>query len=505
MLAQVLRSRRKQFDALAERWLEFGVTSFSVWSKGDNLCSWPPKFFSSDGYVKQDIKIRSQAIGELRVTGVDSPLVRGWLETDANLIADLVEMEDDLVNTAIELVDTRDQLLALYELTRATRDCWEIDETLKHLAAQAARIIKGEAAFVYINVNGEYEGVSHYPKETLDKDIISEWALKMRDSNKPILLNRSMGESLPDELVNMMLMPIHIFEVPEGILGVTNKLGNDFMSPDVKLAQAITEFAGSQLESVIMYQANLEQAKLETEMELAHDVQNRLLPGAPPKIEGLDIWASSNPASHVGGDFYDFFTPPDNSFIFVVGDISGKGMPAALVMAITRTVVRMLTVVQPGHKPEEIIERSNSALYDDLNGLGMFVTVFIAQYDHLNRELSYANAGHSPVIYRPVNGEAVLLEADGTAIGVLQESLSVDQKITLNQGDVLVIGTDGLFNIDQNNKLALGYDWLLNEIDQLSMLSAKMIADSIMKISSQQHLDPFEMDDQTLVVLKVVG
>ena len=469
------------------------------------MCSWPPEFSSSDGYVGQQINIRSQAVGELRVTGMDSPLVRSCLETDANLIADLVELEDDLVSTAIELVDTRDQLLALYELTRATRDCWEIDETLKHLAVQAARIIKGEAAFVYINVNDEFESVSHFPKEILDKDVISEWAVKMRKSNKPILLNRSMGEGLPEDMTNLMLMPIHIFEVPEGVLGITNKLGNDFMSPDVKLAQAITEFAGSQIESVIMYQANLEQAKLETEMELAHDVQNRLLPGAPPKIEGLDIWASSNPASHVGGDFYDFFTVPDASFTFVVGDISGKGMPAALVMAITRTVVRMLTVVQPPHKPEEIIERSNSALYDDLNGLGMFVTAFIAQYDHLNRELSYANAGHSPVIYRPVNGKAVLLEADGTAIGVLQESLSVDQSITLKQGDVLVIGTDGLFNIDQNNAIAFGYEWLLDEINLLSKESARTIADSIMKISGQQHLDPFEMDDQTIVVLKVVG
>jgi sigma-B regulation protein RsbU (phosphoserine phosphatase) len=505
MLAELLRSRRKQFDALAERWLEFGVTSFSVWAKGDNLCSWPPEFFSSDDYVKQEIKIRSQAVGELRVTGVDSPLVRRWLETDANLIADLVELENDLINTTIELVDTRDQLLALYELTRATRDCWEIDETLKHLAVQAARIIKGEAAFVYINVNGEYEGVSHYPTESLDREAVTEWALKMRDANKPILLNRSMGERLPGDLVNMMLMPIHIFEVPEGVLAITNKLGNDFMSPDVKLAQAITEFAGSQLENVIMYQANLEQARLETEMELAHDVQSRLLPGSPPSIEGLDIWASSNPASHVGGDFYDFFTDPNDSLTFVVGDISGKGMPAALVMAITRTVVRMLTVVQPAHRPEEIIERSNSALYDDLNGLGMFVTAIIAQYDPLKKMLSYANAGHSPVIYRPVNGEAVILEADGTALGVLQESLSVDQTITLGQGDLLVIGTDGLFNIDQNNKLAFGYDWLLSEIDRLSIESARTIADNIMKISTQQHLDPFEMDDQTLVVLKVVG
>jgi sigma-B regulation protein RsbU (phosphoserine phosphatase) len=238
-------------------------------------------------------------------------------------------------------------------------------------------------------------------------------------------------------------------------------------------------------------------------MELAHDVQNRLLPSSPPKVEGLDIWASSHPASHVGGDFHDFFTIPEGSFTFVVGDISGKGMPAALVMAITRTVLRMLTDGSKAHSPQEIIERSNATLYADLNSLGMFVTAFVAKYNHEKNELFCANAGHSPVIYRPVDGKATLLEADGTAIGVLQESYSEDFSLLLKKGDLLVVGTDGLFNNAHNNQIGFGYDWLLREVDCLSEETAKTIADNIMKSSCVQELDPIEIDDQTLVVLRV--
>ena len=146
----------------------------------------------------------------------------------------------------------------------------------------------------------------------------------------------------------------------------------------------------------------------------------------------------------VGGDFYDFLHLDGRPFTFTVGDISGKGLPAALLMAMTRTVIRAKVHDAPTPTPEHVVGRSNKELYDDFTEVNMFATVFVGQYQPLNREMLYANAGHSPVIYCPAGGKARLLKADGTAVGILPTSLSENQRLIFRPGDVLVVATDGL-------------------------------------------------------------
>jgi sigma-B regulation protein RsbU (phosphoserine phosphatase) len=249
-------------------------------------------------------------------------------------------------------------------------------------------------------------------------------------------------------------------------------------------------------------------------MELAQRVQLRLLPQEIPRIAGLDVHARSRPALQVGGDFYDFITD-GRHFTFTVGDVSGKGMPAALLMAMTRTALRSKSRFMTKASPAAIMERANVDLYDDFTEVGMFATTFVGQYLAQERRMIYANAGHSPVMYCPAGGPVRLLEADGPALGVLPTSLCETQSLALGPGDLLIVATDGLNEANSPDGELFGYDRLLGLVEALADRPAAEIATGLYAAVEQhgsgQSPEPgatfpaaHQDDDQTLVVIKGV-
>jgi phosphoserine phosphatase RsbU/P len=250
---------------------------------------------------------------------------------------------------------------------------------------------------------------------------------------------------------------------------------------------------------------NIELAKLQTELELAQRVQLRLLPRPTPSIPGIEQWAIFQSASHVGGDFYDYIDKKDQPITFVVGDVSGKGMAAALLMTMTRTAIRTVVNGAAVTTPELIINRTNSVLYKDYTQQSMFATLFIGQYDSVKNTLNYANAGHSPVVYFPAGREACLLKADGPAIGILPEGQSENHCLQFQPGDLLMIGTDGLVEASNNNGSIYGYSRLLKHIESLAEKPARVVAEALFRSVKEFSSGKLQEDDQTLIVMKCVN
>ena len=246
----------------------------------------------------------------------------------------------------------------------------------------------------------------------------------------------------------------------------------------------------------------MSQAQLKTEIDMTASIQLQLLEQKLPQIDGLDMYAYSNPAAQVGGDFYDFCFYKNRPLIFAVGDISGKGLPAALIMAMTRVVLRAaarsMTVVDPG----TILVRMNEDLYDDFTDVGMFATVFVGCYDVETEQLIYANAGHAPAIYCPVDGPAVLLEADVPVVGVVPLYACGKHSTAFNANDVLLVGTDGLNESINLDGEMFGYERLLHTVKSLAHLSANQIGTELVKIVNQFAEGQSQFDDQTVVVIK---
>jgi sigma-B regulation protein RsbU (phosphoserine phosphatase) len=241
-----------------------------------------------------------------------------------------------------------------------------------------------------------------------------------------------------------------------------------------------------------------------TELTLARDVQRNLLPEKPPLVAGIELYGASLPAHNVGGDFYDFALQGDEELAFVVGDVSGKGLSAALLMAISIAAIRNEVNSFGLASPAQLLAKFNNSLYNDFTRVGMFSTVFAGQYVSSMQELIYANAGHSPVIYCPAKGQVQFLTADSTAIGVLPFNNYTDHHLRFNEGDTLIVATDGLSEARSVNDELFGHKRLLCLADEVSRLGADKIAEAMFAAVQKFAVGRPQEDDQTLIVVKAV-
>ncbi len=284
-----------------------------------------------------------------------------------------------------------------------------------------------------------------------------------------------------------------------GVLGLNGAYEKTRLEASASL---ISHLISLQLESEKMTAERIEQAKLKAELDLTASIQLQLLPQKLPSIAGLDLYAHSRPAKRVGGDFYTFNTHGTGHLVLTIGDVSGKGLPAALLMNMTRTVLHGVARFIPLLHPKAVLSRVNEDLYDDFTEVGMFVTACVGCYDPATRQLLYANAGHSPVVYCPINGSARILQADGPAIGVLPMMQSENASLRFDSGDVLVLATDGLNEAQNSSGELFGYERLRILIEELRHCSAKDIAEGLFERITCFAEGCDQFDDQTLIVMK---
>jgi sigma-B regulation protein RsbU (phosphoserine phosphatase) len=517
MIEPIFASRRELFDAhralldqLARAWLDAGATGFAIWCDDAPAIAWQAD-------ARAGIRAPIENIGELRVSGINAPNAAQRLHADAALIARALELENNLEQMTGELVETQDQLLALYDLTRATRSMLDVRELIETACLAAARLVNTAAGVGWVALGNDQFIIAQQPRAAFADDFLAALFKQLRpleratalDANDPmvsrVIARATVFEWGRANLHNLIFVPISVRGVRAAGIGLLNKISGRFASPDLKLASAIAEQIGALIESALLYQETLRQAKLQNELDLAARIQLGLLPRATPTIAGLDIYSCSRPASQVGGDFFDHLIRPDQLFDFTVGDVAGKGVSAALLMATAFTIIRSATRFMPSPNPAAILRRVNVDLYDELSDLGMFITVFRGQYDRATRELTYANAGHAPVLYCPVGEPARLLIADGTALGILPTGDWQNYTLNFGVGDVLLIATDGFSDARNTREDMFGYERLLRLLETSRHLSAREIGarlfDAINTFSNARAQD----DDQTMIVLEGVA
>ncbi|PKG31984.1 PP2C family protein-serine/threonine phosphatase [Methanoregula sp.] len=259
-------------------------------------------------------------------------------------------------------------------------------------------------------------------------------------------------------------------------------------------------------------QMRLEKEKLEAEMarknaelQIAAEIQKNFLPEHIPRTEGFDIAAKSIPAKEVGGDFFDVIPlevmPLSSSRTgIMIADVSGKGVPAALFMALSRIVVRVTATWF--NKPAEVISFANPIIAEN-SKTGMFVTLFYGVIDKETHTLTYVNAGHNPpLVLRKKTGEIEELELTGMAVGAMGDAEYTQAEVPLAPGDVMVLYTDGITEAVNDREEMFDLPRLIEAIRNNSSLSSKEIADEIIRsVFSFSGTQP-QFDDITLMVVK---
>jgi serine phosphatase RsbU (regulator of sigma subunit) len=244
-----------------------------------------------------------------------------------------------------------------------------------------------------------------------------------------------------------------------------------------------------------------EKERLLKELEIAKDIQQSFLPQSVPGIEGFDIAVATIPARIVGGDFYDFIPIDDHRWGLVVADVSGKGIPAALFMALSRTLIRACAAGK--ESVADAIEHANRLMLEESKA-NMFVTIFYAVLDSKNLTLRYVNAGHNPPLLMTNKPPGVtLLEAQGLPLGLPGSARIEEAELRLAKGDLLAIYTDGVTEAVNKKKERFEVMRLLDLMKKYHNLPAE----GILK-KTRDEVDFFvgdmpQFDDITLMILKV--
>ncbi len=246
-----------------------------------------------------------------------------------------------------------------------------------------------------------------------------------------------------------------------------------------------------------------ERERLSRELEIAHSIQESFLPDRAPIIKGFDLAAKSIPALFVGGDFYDFIPLGDGRFGLVIADVSGKGVSAALFMALSRTLVRASTADEPS--PAVAIKQANRLICED-SKTSMFVTLFYAILDANKKTLTYVNAGHNPPVFLRGNDHSItLLKAEGIALGVIEDIELETVEIPLHEDDLLVLYTDGVTEAENADDELYGEERLETVLTTIQGKTAAGIITSIIEDISAFAGDNPQSDDITLLVMKTLG
>lgn len=258
--------------------------------------------------------------------------------------------------------------------------------------------------------------------------------------------------------------------------------------------------------------------RLDRELEIGSEIQRQLLPRHCPKIQGLELAARCKTANRVGGDYYDFIPSsydhsgqkqhggnPAGVWSVVIGDVMGKGVPAGLIMTMTRGMLR--AEVHNGHSPAKILQHLNRVMYTDLENSNRFVTLFYSEYDPQTRILSYSNAAHNPPLWWQASTQTIQrLDTLGMLIGLDIDSQYQEEQIQLHPGDRIIYYTDGFTDaanahgdrFDEEN-LSEAFRWACLHCPN-PQTTLDYLFDAVQKFIGVNH---YNSDDMTLIVMQV--
>jgi phosphoserine phosphatase RsbU/P len=247
-------------------------------------------------------------------------------------------------------------------------------------------------------------------------------------------------------------------------------------------------------------EALLENARVTRDLELAKAIQLSLLPDRAPQLPGLSIACRCTPATHVGGDYYDFFPRGEELLDFIMADVSGHSVGAALIMVETRSVLR--AQMQAARSTAEVLRVLNQLLHEDLSRAELFITMFCGKFDLATRRLSYANAGHTkPLLFRAGAWEE--LDADGLILGVERDVGFEEKSVRLNPGDLLFLYTDGIIEAERGSGEQFGVERLTGMLSSMLEEKPGRIIDRVLQAVTLFTAPLPLQDDISMVVMKV--
>jgi sigma-B regulation protein RsbU (phosphoserine phosphatase) len=430
----------------------------------------------------------------------------------------------EAIQQAVAGLSTIDKLRMLLDITKTISRSLDLDEVLNLVMDTLDSLIPYDAAGIYLVQcarplaiwEGEPDETCVFHTQAVrgyDIDDLQELHLKMGEglighvavTGKPYVSHDVRRDpryiNARARTNSEMVAPIISNNEVIGVFDLESDNLNAYSNDDLEVLLLLASQVAIIIEKVMLHEQLIEKQRLETQLEVARQVQLELLPPRDPQLTGYDISAYNFPTEEVSGDYYDWVRIYDDQIGIVIADVSGKGVPAALLMAFLRASLRAATHI--GYATHISMSKVNYLLWESIER-NQFVTAFYGVLDATNRTLTYSNAGHNPPLLLEADGTARFQERGGVPLGMFRDSRYYEYFQTIEPGQLLVLYTDGLTEAMNSTEEEYGRDRLVTAARQCRDLSARDMVDFIHRDLISWTEGRGAHDDVTIFIIKAL-
>lgn len=393
------------------------------------------------------------------------------------------------------------ELENLYDVGLAIAATLDLDRLSEEVLLRAVSLLDARRGALYLLKEGQYR---------LDRTFGGTAASSIDATDPDLLSFLSDDTAMPGILpgaTHLLALPIAIEDRPKGLLVVGDKESRrgvgPFLASDRRTLALFANQAAIALENARLHREALERERLEREMHLAANIQRQILPKGAPAVPGYQVVGWNRPAQQVGGDYYDHLVLPDGRVELVVGDVSGKGIPAALMVSTLHSALRLL-LDHAGFGPS-LLERLNRHILESSTA-NKFITMLIAELEPRTGILRYLNAGHNPgLLLRAGGGRVEELSPGGPPLGLLANSRYQPRELVVEPGDIVCLYSDGITEAEAIDDEEFGTERLVEILRGHEGRTLQEILEAIQAAVTRFATGKPQYDDQTLVLLRREG
>jgi len=477
-----------------EKFSQFSNSEFAVVDKEGKLIARTKNYEDFEGGVRVEL---NSNYGTMYLYIKPSADFEREVQLLKFLYTELLNYEGYIEDLVRELAHRQEELGIVYDIIAKASLVFDEAEIVKIIVEKVNSLIYPKACVVGI-FEGDVLNQKYISGEISDEIRLEAGRLIERaiENKNFVISSVHSGGSMR----GLLAVPMFSGDSAVGGIFVCGE-GRNFDTVEAKLLLTLGNYAG-----IILYRNKLvEEIKraevLRQEIEIARRIQENLLPKEIPHFEGLDVHAFIKPSSSVGGDYYDFISNK-GKMMFLIADVSGHGIGAALLLSSLRSVIRLMYEFTPNIS--EFLKAINRVIYKDTFEMGMYSTLFVCEY-YPEDLLVYGNAGHiPPIFFKRDDGNIFELEAHGSPIGLFEDESYEFNKIRLSKGDIVIIFTDGLVEMRGQSDEFFGVERLKEIVyencDKSAFEICNVIVDEVMKFKGGAE----QRDDITLLVLKKI-
>jgi len=418
---------------------------------------------------------------------------RRWLELCGQLLAAALGERRVADGLAGEVTLAWNQLTFLYEVLKINTplsDPWENAEKLSRLASQVFLCRNAVIAF------SDERGLMYRAAKPLDAAEVQSYFYTVARAGTVALLPAREGAP------SFLGVRVPLTTAGRAIIGLIDSERGAFKAGDRQLAESLAEQIGTVMDNLTLQRELTASLRMKHELEIAAEIQASLLPTHLPQPPGIELAGSVMPAAQVGGDFYDVVELDDGALGVLVGDVAGKGIPAAMFTTLVRTELRGQLLARS--TPGLALQRTNTALHPDLDRLETFATALALRLNPNTREVTYASAGHTTSLRWQVAMHAPSqLQSTALPLGVLPELKTSERFFTARPGDVIVLYSDGVTEAENAAGKVFGLEGLADVLFAAHPAPAGAIVQAILDGVAAHRRTQASRDDVTVLVIKL--